>query len=133
MLLSLVNFYVRNGLEPKSGSSNVLNQIIFARHSNREFFHEAIRQSLLLPFQYNEVSRGAIHIIRSWTLCYEDQRPFFLQDAFAERKDEHINANKGSIINTHLRRYISILKATFFEKADRSSFELQQVYACFFY
>ncbi len=78
VLHTLINFYVRNCIEQVStpsssggfpgltSSVSFLQNVLMGTELSHEFYHEVLRQALLLPYVHGEVTRGAIHIIRSW-------------------------------------------------------------------
>ncbi|KAI8805850.1 hypothetical protein BJ742DRAFT_901477 [Cladochytrium replicatum] len=54
-------------------------KILLGSEENREIVHEIIRQCLLMPFGYSEVTKCAIHVLRSWIMAPNDERPMFLR------------------------------------------------------
>ncbi|CAG8712004.1 3546_t:CDS:10, partial [Funneliformis mosseae] len=60
-----------------SPSTPILKSIILGPE-NREFAHEIVRQSLMLPAGsplYKDIIRGAVHIVGVWILSVEEERP----------------------------------------------------------
>ncbi|RKO89859.1 hypothetical protein BDK51DRAFT_50230 [Blyttiomyces helicus] len=81
ILYSLINFLLRNLLHqpplsstassPVTASnqiraSTVLRMTLMTNEADREIIHEIVRQSLLLPFKWSDVTRGGIAILRAW-------------------------------------------------------------------
>lgn len=122
ILFALIEFIVRNCLPAPSGrildSSLVLNAVIFGAYDSRELVHELIRQALLLPYADLEISKGAIHILRTWISQNAEERPTFLHET------EIATSPAGKIeinMNAWLRRYVKMLKMIFLERADRTN------------
>ncbi|KAJ3089469.1 Ral GTPase-activating protein subunit alpha-2 [Quaeritorhiza haematococci] len=61
------------------GIVGIFRALLLGSHENREFVHEMLRQSLLLPYMWSDVSRGAVHILRSWICVPVTDRPSFLR------------------------------------------------------
>ncbi|KAJ3222533.1 Ral GTPase-activating protein subunit alpha-2 [Clydaea vesicula] len=95
---------------------------------NREFFHEMIRQCMLLPYSESETIKGAVHLMRYWITSPIDERPAFLQEVgftnsgvFDKNSRVVISSQEEVVMNLWARRYIKLLKLVFVERNTFSS------------
>ncbi|RIA87709.1 hypothetical protein C1645_776672 [Glomus cerebriforme] len=143
ILRALITFFIHHCLDNYSASDTIasypspatpiLKSIVLAPE-NREFAHDIVRQSLMLPAGsplYKDIVRGAVHIVGVWILSGEEERPVFLRkslhnfsysplsqsDASTTPNSTPISAMSStssySDANVYLRRYIELLNLVF--------------------
>ncbi|CAI2173211.1 18255_t:CDS:10, partial [Funneliformis geosporum] len=142
ILRALITFFIHHCLDNHSVSDNIssypspatpiLKSIVLGPE-NREFAHEIVRQSLMLPAGsplYKDIVRGAVHIVGVWILSGEEERPAFLRKSL-QNLPSPISRNDASTTpastplsassftssysdaNVYLRRYIELLNLVF--------------------
>ncbi|CAB4411161.1 unnamed protein product [Rhizophagus irregularis] len=141
ILRALITFFIHHCLDNYSASDTIssypspatpiLKSIVLAPE-NREFAHEIVRQSLMLPAGsplYKDIVRGAVHIVGVWILSGEEERPAFLRKSHqnlplsspsTSQSDVSTTPNltptsamSYSDANIYLRRYIKLLNLVF--------------------
>ncbi|GBB96125.1 hypothetical protein RclHR1_02690010 [Rhizophagus clarus] len=145
ILRAFVTFFIHHCLDNYGASDTIssypspatpiLKSIMLAPE-NREFAHEVVKQSLMLPAGsplYKDIVRGAVHIVGVWILSGEEERPAFLRKSLqnlplsspsTSQSDTSITPNltplsatsfasSYSDANIYLRRYIMLLNLVF--------------------
>ncbi|KNC97790.1 uncharacterized protein SPPG_06786 [Spizellomyces punctatus DAOM BR117] len=122
LLHCLINFLIRHVADPSSSSSPLRTLLLGTDSSNHDMVHEWLRQAMLLPYVWSDVTRGAIGVIRIWCNLPNDERPPFLRFPAARQSvtgsDEKLADDDGVDPNVFLRRYIRTLRLAFLEKPD---------------
>ncbi|CAG8501724.1 8669_t:CDS:10 [Funneliformis caledonium] len=142
ILRALITFFIHHCLDNHRMSDNIssypspatpiLKSIVLGPE-NREFAHEIVRQSLMLPAGsplYKDIVRGAVHIVGVWILSGEEERPAYLRKSL-QNLPSPISQNDASTTpastplsassftssysdaNVYLRRYIELLNLVF--------------------
>ncbi|KAI9102859.1 hypothetical protein DFS34DRAFT_647416 [Phlyctochytrium arcticum] len=127
LLHSLINFLIRQCLDPSAPTTSATalrNLLLNPNSPNCDMVHEWLRQAMLLPYMWSDVTRGAIAVIRAWCSVSNEARPAFLraptplpdtsdEDDFL--KDHEFEQGET---NSYLRRYIRCMRLTFLQKSD---------------
>ncbi|KAJ3292470.1 Ral GTPase-activating protein subunit alpha-2, partial [Borealophlyctis nickersoniae] len=147
----------------KITNSAVLRAVLLGTEENREIVHEIIRQSLLVPYMWSDVTRGAILILSGWIVVPNEDRPAFLRRPSTPRSSQmastavpepgagtgtptlSTSTSESSIewdathreldadANVYLRRYIRYLGLVFLERNDGIEHMDAQVCSSFIY
>lgn len=71
------NYRVDYGIP--AGTGNVLKQMLLGSEGSLEMFHEAIRQSMMVPWRYHEVISLSLGLLKCWLFVDPLERPLHVR------------------------------------------------------